>query len=336
MSAEVQAVEAEVIEDGAAELALIDEGALSVNFDGLMARIAAINDAVAAARRAEAELAVEDGALEAMGLEEARRFERSLSNAIGEADEARKAFNGDYDTPKKAVGVAYTEAMEPVVALHARYKGRRLAAEEAVKQGHLAALEAAYSDFMEGNGLAELAQAVPLERFREDKWWNSSAKSFSEKKAVDQMIKRATEIVADWNSVKATPYCFPEQAQATFFRTLSLREVNEQDARMREEAERVRAVNAEVEGNRSYSEPEPVYEEVPEEAYGEPDIVAQAEQVVADAAPATYVICADLTASQYAALIDFLKSIGAHGIPMRTAYNGWERASAMVRAVCNG
>ena len=328
-------LEAEVIEN---DLAPIDT-ALNVNFDGLMTIIAAMNDAIAEAKKVEGECAVDDEALATMQLDDIKRMEQGLSKAIGAADTARKSFNGDYDTPKKAVGVAYQRAMEPVVNLHGRYKAQRLKTEEAIKQGHKAALEEAYTEFMEGNGLTELAAAVPLSKFIEKGWWDSSAKNFSEKAQAEKMIRRASEIVADWNSVKSAPYHFPEQAQANFFDTLSLREVNERDAKMWEDAERVKAVNAEIEDNRSYADPaqpEPVYEEVPTEAYGEPDIVAQAEQVVAEAAPVTYVICADFTASQYAAMIDFLKSIGVHGIPMRTAYNGWEQASAMVKAVCNG
>lgn len=330
-------LEAEVIEK---DLAPIDT-ALNVNFEGLMARIAAMNDAIAEAKKVEGECAVDDEALAKMPLDDVKRLEQGLSRAIKSAEAARKAFNGDYDTPKKAVGVAYQAAMEPVNALHGRYKAQREDGEDAIKQGHKAVLEEAYTEFMEGNGLTELAAAVPLSKFIEKGWWDSCAKNFSEKAQTEKMIRRASEIVADWNSVKSTPYHFPEQAQANFFDTLSLREVNERDAKMWEDAERVKAVNAEIEENRSYSEPpEPVYEDVPPEAYGgapcEPDIVAQAEQVVAEAAPVTYVICADLTASQYAAMIDFLKSIGVHGIPMRTAYNGWEQASAMVKAVCNG
>lgn len=332
-------LEAEVIEK---DLAPIDT-ALNVNFEGLMARIAAMNDAIAEAKKVEGECAVDDEALAKMPLDDVKRLEQGLSRAIKSAEAARKAFNGDYDTPKKAVGVAYQEAMEPVNALHGRYKAQRENGEDAIKQGHKAALEEAYTEFMEGNGLTELAAAVPLSKFIEKGWWDSCAKNFSEKAQTEKMIRRASEIVADWNSVKSTPYHFPEQAQANFFDTLSLREVNERDAKMWEDAERVKAVNAEIEENRAYyapEQPEPVYEEVPTEAYVEapyePDIVAQAEQVVAEAAPVTYVICADLTASQYAAMIDFLKSIGVHGIPMRTAYNGWEQASAMVKAVCNG
>lgn len=324
-------LEAEVIEN---DLAPIDM-ALNVNFDGLMARIADMNEAIAEAKKVEGECSVDDATLAEMPLDDVKRLEQGLSKAITAAETARKSFNGDYDTPKKAVGVAYQRAMESVMELRGRYKAQRKETEEAIKSGHKTALEEAYTEFMEGNGLTELAAAVPLSKFAEKGWWDSCAKNFSEKAQAEKMIRRASEIVADWNSVKSTPYHFPEQAQANFFDTLSLREVNERDAKMWEDAERVKAVNAEIEENRTYAQPEPVYEEVPPEAY-EPDIVAQAEQVVAEAAPVTYVICADFTASQYAAMIDFLKSIGVHGIPMRTAYNGWKQASAMVKAVCNG
>ena len=313
-------VSAEVIEP--AELAIDVEG-LTLSLDGLREKAIAINDAIEEAVKAAGELEVGDEVLAAMPHDEARLHERSLSAAITAAEDARKAFNGDYDTPKKRVATAYQEAMEGVRELHSRYKARRVSAEEEIKRGHYDALEGAYLDFMEGNGLGELAAAVPLERFAEDKWWNSAAKGFSERNAENAMIKRATEIVADWNAVKAAPYHYPEQAQATYFRTLSLRDVNEQDARAWEEAQRVAAVNAEVEASRAYRDPEPPAEP-------EPAAVAEPEQ--AD----TYVLCVDLTPGQLGSLVEFFQGIGAHGVPMRTGLPGWERAAAMVKAVCNG
>lgn len=323
MSASPIEVEAEVIEPQ--ELA-IDVDGISLSLDGLREKALAINGAIAEAVRAAGELAADDDVIAAMGHDEAREHERSLSAAITAAEDARKAFNGDYDTPKKRVGTAYQEAMEAVKALHGRYKARRVEAEEEVKAGHYKALEDAYLDFMEGNGLAELAAAVPLERFCEDRWWNSAAKGFSERNAENAMLKRATEIVADWNSVKSAPYRYPEQAQATFFRTLSLRDVNEQDARMWEEAQRVAAVNAEVEASRSYCEPERC-EQAP--AVVAPDGEVPAEQ------PETWVLCVDLTPSQYDALIGWFRANGVHGLPMRTPLRGWEQAAQMVKEACN-
>ncbi|MEY8460105.1 DUF1351 domain-containing protein [Eggerthellaceae bacterium 24-137] len=334
----VEVVEAEVVESDLAPIG----NTLSVNFEGLMARIAAMNDAIAEAKKVEGECAVDDEALAEMPLDDVKRMERGLSNAIAAAEAARKAFNGDYETPKKAVGAAYQEAMEPVNSLHGRYKAQRKETEESIKSARRAVLEDAYSEFMEGNGLTELAEAVPFERIAEDRWWNTVAKSWSETKAADAVRKRAMEVIKDYNAVKATAYHYPEQAQAAFFGTLSLREVAERDKAMWEEAQRVAAVNAEAEENRAYCEqaPEQVSPEAcsgaPCEGDPVPDIVAEAEQVVAQAARTTYVICADLTECQYSALIDFFRSMGAHGVPIRTAFNGWEQASAMVKAVCNG
>lgn len=343
-----EAAEAEVVDqaeviDEKAELACIDEAALNVNFEGLIQRIMVINDRIADGVRAVEECAVDDETLAGMDYEDVKRLATDLNAKYTEAEKARKAFNGDYDTPKKAVAVAYNRAMEPLIELRDRYKAQQKATEEAVKAGHWAAISEAYADFMEGNGLSQLAEAVPLERFAEDKWWNSVAKSFSEKSAIDKAIKRATEIVADWNAVKSAPYHFPEQAQAKFFETLSLREVNENDARMWEEQQRVAAVNAELAENAAYCAPE--YEPMPEEAYAPvdayepvPEIVAEAEQVVAGVAeaPETYVLCVDMTPSQYEALIAWFKASDVHGVPMRTGFNGWQQASAMVKAVCNG
>lgn len=331
-AAEPQEVVAEIVED--CDLAPIDEGMISVNFEGLMGKVQAMNDAIADAVRAMIECDADNDALEAMPYEDVKRLGTDLNGHVTACETARKAFNGDYDTPKKAVKLAYDAAMEPVIELRDRYKEQRVRTEAAIKQGHREALEEAYAEFMEGNGLAELRNAVPLDRFIEKGWWDSVAKSFSEKNATNAMIKRATEIIDQWNSVKATPYRYPEQAQATFFRTLSLQEVAEQDARMWEEAQRVAAANAEIEENRAYCEPVP--ENCAPEYEPVPDIVAEAEQVVARAEkPSTWVLCVDLTPSQYETMIAWFKANGVHGLPMRTAFAGYERAAQMVKAVCN-
>lgn len=319
-------LEAEVIEGGqlAAPANLLGE----ISFDGLARRIVAIGEAIGEAQRTAAECDADDEALAAMDYEDLKRLGTSLNKAVGACEEARKAFNGDYDTPKKRVKNAYDEEVAPVIALRDRYKAKQAEAEQAIKGARFGAVAAVYADFMEGNGLAELAEAVPFERIAEDRWWNTVAKNWSEKKTANNVVKRATEIVADWNAVKSTTYYYPEQAQATFFRTLSLREVAEQDRLMHEEAARVAAVNAEVEENRAYGEPEG------ETGY---DIVAQAEQVVAQAEqPGTYILCVDLTPSQYQGMIGWFKANGVHGLPMQTAFAGWEAAAKMVKAVCNG
>lgn len=330
-------LEAEVIEGGqlAAPANLLGE----ISFDGLARRIVAINDAIGEAQRTATECDADDEALAAMDYEDLKRLGTSLNKAVGACEEARKAFNGDYDTPKKRVKIAYDDEMAPVIALRDRYKAKQAEAEQAIKDARFGAMAAVYADFMEGNGLAELAEAVPFERIAEDRWWNTVAKNWSEAKTANNVVKRAAEIVADWNAVKSTTYYYPEQAQATFFRTLSLREVAEQDRLMHEEAERVAAVNAEVEENRAYGE------QVPVEAYGDepgcgdavPDIVAEAEQVVAQAEqPSTYILCVDLTPSQYQGMIGWFKANGVHGLPMQTGFAGWEAAAKMVKAVCHG
>ncbi len=328
-------LEAEVIEGG--ELAVTANPLAEISFDNLSDRIMAINEAIVEARRAADECDTDDEAMAAMGYEDVKRLGTSLNKAIEACEKARKAFNGDYDTPKKRVKLAYDEAMGPVTALYERYKARKSAAEDEIRDARFAAMEEAYNDFMEGNGMGELAEAVPFKAMADDKWWNTVAKNWSEKATANTVVKRAMEIVKDWNAVKATAYHYPEQAQATFLRTLSLREAAEQDQAMWEEAQRVAAVNAEDDANRAYREPEELYDPVPPEAYEPvPGIVAEAEQVVAQAEPATWVLCVDLTPSQYQGMIGWFKANGVHGQPMRTSFHGWEHAAQMVKAVCNG
>lgn len=286
-------------------------GGIAVNWGGLEARLAKINDAVGAARDMSQQLEIGDEALSRLDRKEAKRLEQALSAAINDAEKARKEFNADYDTPKKRVAVAYQEAMDAAVSLHARYKARRLEAEGAEKAEKMAALEDVYLRFMEDNGFSELAAAIPFESIADKRWSNLAANPKTCAWEVEQI---ASGLMADWRRLSEQAVAYPDRAKAEFIRTHDLGAALDASRRTEEEAEQVRRVEAEREEVAAFTAQEP---------QAEPEIVREAEEVIASAETVwRYTLTADMTEGQFEALVGWLKASGIHGSFRKEARNG--------------
>lgn len=320
-------VEAEIIEDDKEIAPIEGQMIVSVNLDGLKKRIAAMNEALASATQSAKELEVSDEALSEMDFDDVRSLATSLNKEVDACEKARKAFNGDYDTPKKAVKNAYDGAIEPVLALLERYKNRRTQLENDVKQGHFNALNDAYIEFMEGNGYGELAAAVPLEQFAESGWWNSVAKNFSERAATEKMTLRASEIIRDWNSLNTANLSCPDETRAEYLQTLDLGAALANDKRKAQEKQRVEALAAETVGNREYRD-----DSVVEEAQVEDRI----EIPIFNDAPKFYAFTVACTEEQKRLLVNACKSLDIHGRPVPINAASLDQAVAIVKAVCSG
>lgn len=285
------------------ELAIASVGDdLSVSMQTLETDILAINAQIDVAKKTCADLAVDEATLEEMPYKDVKNLEQALSKTISNAEDARKQLKKHWNEPLNIVTAKYNDAMGEVKRLHEQYKQERVGRDEAEKENKRADLEATYLDFIESSGLENLADLLPFDRILEDRWLNKSCKK---EKADNELVQKVSAIVADWESLKKTQYHYPEEAQAEFFRTLSLREVNENDARKFEEAQKLEALNKEVSENQAYGQaPEPIYD----------PIIEEAESIVADVEPIrTYIIEAHMTESQWAMVRGYLQQLGIHG-----------------------
>ena len=226
--------------------------------------------------------------LSGLGYRQLKQFEQSLRRAYTRTEDARKTFKREWEKPMKRVEDAFKAETAAIKALLDIYKGERVARDEAEKGARFAHLRDVYADFCIGNGLSALMDNVPFERIIDgEKWLN---KSEDMARCEQELIGKVSGILADWRSVQQTPYRFPEEAARCFFRSLSLAEVEENDARLAREDNARRALEAEVAGNR-----------------------ADAAGVTEAPVERTYVIRARMDDGQFAQFLAFFRSMGIHG-----------------------
>ena len=165
-----------------------------------------------------------------MDIKEAKACRADLRAISKRLNDDRKAIKKAYEAPLKEFEAAIKELdaliAEPCRVIDEAIKAR----EEAEREGRRNALEQVYRDFM-----PELVELVPFDAILDPKWLN---KSFGEKKAENELCEKVAGIAADWESFKKIKpqLHFPDEAEREFWRTLSLREANEADARLREAA----------------------------------------------------------------------------------------------------
>ncbi len=263
------------------------------------------------ARMVEPYAGVTPEAASMMDLKEAKACCADLRRISRELNDGRKAVKAEYNRPlaefEERIKAIDALIKEPLATIDAAVK-----IEEArAKEERRAHLERAYEDFAPA-----LVPVVPFERVLEPQWLN---KSFGQKKAEAAMTEKVARIAADWESFKLVRgnYAFPDEAEAEFFRTLSLRAANELDAARREEAERIARLHAEVAANRG-EEPEPAFEPEaePEPAFEtepEPEPAFEPMPEPAFEEVRTWYARLEITDSQKRTLVDVFRRVGIHG-----------------------
>lgn len=287
---------------------------LAPSFDALKDGIIAINAKIDKANKAAKELGIADDALSALSYKDAKKHEQDLSGVINEAENERKAFKGSYNKPLKEIEQRYKDAIEPVKSLHARYKGQRVAMEQAEADAKEQGLREHYEAYA---GL--LVPVVPYERLHDPKWRNRSVKAADAEAELEAKVDR---IAKDWESLKALSLEFYEQAEAHFFNTLDLGEAVSYNAKLVDDRRKIEELKAamapdpEPEPIEPMSEPEPMPvpprpmpEPIPTPAPAPQPIYAQPVEI---AVPMVMVINA-CTVSQAKEIGRFCGSIGVTG-----------------------
>lgn len=292
-----------------------------VGMQALENDLLALNAQIDVAIKLAADAESTDEQIAAMDYKDIKNVEQALSKSFKDAEEVRKKLKRDWNEPLKLAEAKYNEAMQPVKDLHERFKAARTKADEREAEEKRSKLEAAYVDFVDASGLSSLVDLLPFERICESKWTN---KSCSLKKAETELTQKVAAIIADWESLKKTQYHYPEEAQAEFFRTLSLRDVNENDAHKWEEAQRIQELSTEVGVNQEFQYfDQPSSEPLPEILYCDQPIIQEAESIVANAEEQhTYIIEAVMTESQWVEVRAFFQAHDIHGKLKQVVSNG--------------
>ena len=253
---------------------------------------------------AEFEGSTLDGAAD----EDVKRLSQDLSRHYREADEARKRFKREWQEPQKAVEAAFKDAMAPMKELADAYKGELDARNAAKRQERYELM----CEFYEADA-PTLAELVPIERFGIKRDKMSVAKSWSLVKAQEQLHAQLVQALNDWAALKTGHLAFEQEAEAEFFRTLSLQAALNLNAMREEEQARIDKLNAEM-GVAPEPEPEPQPEPEPE-LQPEPEPQPDPEQAASQPSEPVgrYCIVCDMTPAQKHGLLGYMRAAGIHG-----------------------
>ena len=237
-----------------------------------------------------------------------KRLSQDLSRHYREADEARKRFKREWQEPQKAVEAAFKDAMAPMKELADAYKGELDARNAAKRQERYELM----CEFYEADA-PTLAELVPIERFGIERDKMSVAKSWSLVKEQEKLHAQLVQALNDWAALKTGHLAFEQEAEAEFFRTLSLQAALNLNAMREEEQARIDKLNAEM-GVAPEPEPEPQPEPEPE-LQPEPEPQPDPEQAASQPSEPVgrYCIVCDMTPAQKHGLLGYMRAAGIHG-----------------------
>lgn len=234
--------------------------------------------------------------------DDVKRLSQDLSRHYKDADEARKRFKREWQEPQKAVEAAFKDALAPMKELVDAYKGE-LDERNAQKRQERYEL---MCEFYESDA-PTLAALVPIERFGVVRDKISVAKSWSLVKEQEKLHAQLVQALNDWAALKTGHLAFEKEAEAEFFRTLSLQAALNLNAMREEEQARIDQLNVEM-GIAPEPEPQPEPEPMPE-----PMPQQAAEQVQQPAPKAKYVIVCEMDETQKHGLLGYMRAAGIHG-----------------------
>lgn len=273
--------EAKVIENLA--LIEIDTGEVTSLILGMDAEIRNCSDIVA-------ELKGSIDQLPEMQTEDVKRIATDINGHLKHADEARKRFKREWKKPQDKVEAAFKQAIEPMTELVNAYKGEAAKRDQQIRQERYELL----CEFYEADA-PTLAELVPIERFGIERDKMSVAKSWSLVKEQERLHAQLVQALNDWAALKTGHLAFEQEAEAEFFRTLSLQAALNLNAMREEEQARIDHLNAEM-----GVAPEPMPQ------------VQQQEQPPCEE-PRSFTITCRMTEWQKQQVIGFLKSISVSG-----------------------
>ena len=171
-------------------------------------------------------------------LKEAKALRADLRKMSKALNDRRKAIKAALTAPVKAFEERCKEIdaiiLEPCAVIDEAVKEQ----EASGKQERREKLAQAYMDFAPA-----LTRAVPFERILEDKWLN---KSFGEKKAENELFEKVDAISSEWATLKDQTLYYPQETEAEFYRTLSLKDALEFDKTHKAELDAIATMKSEV------------------------------------------------------------------------------------------
>ena len=233
------------------------------------------------AKMMEPYVGLNDAAIAQMDEREIKLCRTDVRKVIDEVESERKTIKKAYNEPLARFEAAVKELLEPANEAEKMLHNALNVIADAKKSYREDVLRQAYEDYA-----PLLVDVVPFERVLQinPKWLNAS---YGEKKAVSELEDAIGAIAHDWETLKAQSDTLPffQEAEAEFFRKLSLADALACSARRAEEQARIDAMKAEQEAiiAERNAEPEIDYEPAPitcdEDLYAPPHEVYVEPQV---------------------------------------------------------
>lgn len=294
---------------------ILQPATIEADFDGMKARLAEVLKPFEG-------LTLEQVAL--MSLKEQKDARKGLNDYANQLEDARKAIKRAYNAPLKEFEDSCKELLAMIDAPKALIDGAIKKREADDRQARFDHLAEHYAEFAPA-----LVPVVPFERIAEKEWGNAT---HGEKKAERELEDKVSHIAKDWEALRLSGMAFPQEAEAEFFRTLSLQAAIDYDARRREEQAAIDAMRAEVYGEpecepEPVREPEPMPEPVPVQA-PEPLQPLQPLPPLEFEPVKVFAVLVDATDSQMAALKAHIRALGVHGQVLELQARSWQEAKA--------
>lgn len=174
-----------------------------------------------------------------MDLKEAKACRADLNRISKELNEARKVIKREYNKPL-ADFEAKVKAIDEMIKEPCEIIKEGIAfREEQAKQARIDHLRSVYYDFA-----PVLVEVVDFETLFEKEWSNAT---FGEKKAEEALMHKINRVADDLETLKNVNLEFRDESTSVFFRTLSLKDAIEHDRNRKEEAERKKAFDEQME-----------------------------------------------------------------------------------------
>ncbi len=239
---------------------------------------------------------MDDAALAKMHEKDVKACRADVNHIIKSVEDGRKAIKKTYNAPLKEFEDKVKELLAPAREASEQLNAVATEIEDNRKELKRQGLENSYNDYA-----PFLVPVVPFNRLLEAQWLN---KSYSGKKACEELYAKVDKIADDWEQLKRNKEKMPfyQEAEAEFFRTLDASAALKLEADREAEQARIDELHAQV--------------DAPHE---EPQVEQEEPQQDIPCAPYTppehtdYVICVSLNADQKKQLIAFFKSCGIHG-----------------------
>ena len=178
-----------------------------------------------------------------MDYKDAKARRTDLNRILKDVEAVRKAVKKQYNEPLAEFESRIREIELQITQPRALIDGLVKRADEGDKRRRYDELHEHFLQFLEDNGVSELANSISFDALLDLKWLNRSVNEVKAKQLLDE---RLAAILADWQALGNAELFDRKHAEGVFLQTLDLRSAVQADAAKRDEADRLAAIHRQM------------------------------------------------------------------------------------------